>query len=325
MFKLISLALVALAAVSTVNAVAIFPRKTPPTGWIAEILEPYDDYNTRYTAIGCQNKHNTQFFDDCCHPMKKGETLENNRKPYCRPGSSPVPSSTPATVSPHVKTLGVEPTSTSSQSPNPVLFPTMVTTMTTTTMMVTTRTVKTNPTILPSPPLPIPPNQLPTLVPVPVPRSRLPLRSQLPPLPRFHLSPRLPRLPSRILPLRLTPVDTLLGSLRMVTPVPVASRTLTTTLLLPSTTVSMGTSVQSPSTVAIRSGSPGRASLLMSPWRTPARPATTLPRLTSPWPLSKPSPLLMSDYSLASLGNCSKRASYLSLISFLFSLFFISS
>jgi len=123
MFKLISLALVALAAVSTVNAVAIFPRKTPPTGWIAEILEPYDDYNTRYTAIGCQNKHNTQFFDDCCHPMKKGETLENNRKPYCRPGSSPVPSSTPATVSPHVKTLGVEPTSTSSPVPQPSPVP----------------------------------------------------------------------------------------------------------------------------------------------------------------------------------------------------------
>lgn len=93
MFKLGSLALVALAAVSAVNAVAVYPRKTPPAGWIAEILESYDDYNTRYLAIGCQNKHNTQFFDDCCHPMKKGETLEKNRKPYCRPGVNP---STPA-------------------------------------------------------------------------------------------------------------------------------------------------------------------------------------------------------------------------------------
>jgi len=98
MFKFVSLALVALGAISAVNAVAIFPRKTPPSGWIAEILEPYDEYNARYLAIGCRDQHNTQFFDDCCHPMKKGETLEKNRKPYCSPGSSSSvgPNSSPA-------------------------------------------------------------------------------------------------------------------------------------------------------------------------------------------------------------------------------------
>jgi len=39
MFKFTSLALVALAAVSAVNGLAVFPRKTPPAGWIAAILE----------------------------------------------------------------------------------------------------------------------------------------------------------------------------------------------------------------------------------------------------------------------------------------------
>lgn len=119
MFKLFSLTLVALAAVSTANAAALFARKTPPAGWIAEILEPYDDYNTRYLAVGCQNKHNTQFFDDCCHPMKKGETLEKNRKAYCRPGSDPAPSS--SGPMPPVNTLVGKPTPTTpSSQPTPV-------------------------------------------------------------------------------------------------------------------------------------------------------------------------------------------------------------
>lgn len=39
MFKLASFALVALTAASVVNGAAIFPRSTPPAGWIAEILE----------------------------------------------------------------------------------------------------------------------------------------------------------------------------------------------------------------------------------------------------------------------------------------------
>lgn len=39
MFKLVSLALVALAALSAVDAFPIAARATPPPGWIAEILE----------------------------------------------------------------------------------------------------------------------------------------------------------------------------------------------------------------------------------------------------------------------------------------------
>ena len=39
MFKLASYALVALTAVSVVNGAAIFPRNTPPAGWVTEIME----------------------------------------------------------------------------------------------------------------------------------------------------------------------------------------------------------------------------------------------------------------------------------------------
>jgi hypothetical protein len=116
MFKLASFALVALTAASVVNGAAVFARKTPPPGWIAPILEPYNDYNTRYLAIGCQNKHNTRFFDDCCHPMKKGETLEKNRKAYCRPGANPASSSIPPAI-----TLVAKPSS--SPAPKPTSVP----------------------------------------------------------------------------------------------------------------------------------------------------------------------------------------------------------
>ena len=39
MFKFISLALIALTALSAVNGLPIAARATPPPGWIAEILE----------------------------------------------------------------------------------------------------------------------------------------------------------------------------------------------------------------------------------------------------------------------------------------------
>jgi len=74
----------ALAAVASVSGIAI-PRATPPKGWATAVLEPYDTYNTRYMALGCQNKHSTPFFDLCCHPMKAGETLATARDASCNP------------------------------------------------------------------------------------------------------------------------------------------------------------------------------------------------------------------------------------------------
>ncbi|KAJ7097872.1 RlpA-like double-psi beta-barrel-protein domain-containing protein-containing protein [Mycena belliarum] len=45
------------------------PRAQPPAGWATGYLEVYDVYHERYMAIGCENKHNTSFFDFCCHPL----------------------------------------------------------------------------------------------------------------------------------------------------------------------------------------------------------------------------------------------------------------
>jgi len=81
--SILSIALVATSAA----AFAIVPRATPAT-YREDILEPYNQYHTRYIAVGCQTKHNTQFFDDCCHPLKKGETLENDRKAVCKPSAA---------------------------------------------------------------------------------------------------------------------------------------------------------------------------------------------------------------------------------------------
>jgi len=117
MFKLVYFALISFAAVSLVNGAAIL-RSTPPSGWVSANHENYGDYHTRCLAIGCQNKRNTQFFDDCCHPMKKGETLEKDRKPYCRPGNN---TSTPATLSSSPPPVNVaEP---SSSTPRPTSSP----------------------------------------------------------------------------------------------------------------------------------------------------------------------------------------------------------
>jgi rare lipoprotein A (peptidoglycan hydrolase) len=99
----------ALMAVSAVSA-SVLPRTATasthypvPSTYTQKWLEAYDQYHSRYLALDCKHKHNTQFFDDCCHPMLKWETFEKARKPYCAPGfasSSAVPASTQiATVS----------------------------------------------------------------------------------------------------------------------------------------------------------------------------------------------------------------------------------
>ena len=73
---------------------------TRPSTYAEGYLEDYDTYHTRYLAIGCQNQHNTQFFDDCCHPMLATENLHDNRAAYCDPAnissSAAAPSSTAA-------------------------------------------------------------------------------------------------------------------------------------------------------------------------------------------------------------------------------------
>ncbi|KAI0093691.1 RlpA-like double-psi beta-barrel-protein domain-containing protein-containing protein [Irpex rosettiformis] len=96
MLGLISVASLALSAVTAVNGI-VLPHGTAAarhariardaSTYDAAALEPYTDYNTRYWAIGCPSQHNTQFFDDCCHPLLKGETVERNRDAKCNPAN----------------------------------------------------------------------------------------------------------------------------------------------------------------------------------------------------------------------------------------------
>ena len=66
MFSFTVLTLASLAA--SANALVI-PRHNAPASYMQGYLENYKTYNTRYMALDCESKHNTQFFDDCCHPM----------------------------------------------------------------------------------------------------------------------------------------------------------------------------------------------------------------------------------------------------------------
>jgi hypothetical protein len=95
MFALLPLATIALSAVSAVNGF-VAPRRAPPPGWRSDLLESYQVYHTRYLAVGCNVKHNTKFFDACCHPMKKGETLAKNRPAQCVPSPSAASSASAA-------------------------------------------------------------------------------------------------------------------------------------------------------------------------------------------------------------------------------------
>ncbi|KAI0340096.1 hypothetical protein BDW22DRAFT_439219 [Trametopsis cervina] len=103
MFNFITLASLALSASVAVNGLVI-PRHAVIARDINSYdqahLEPYTQYNTRYMALGCNTKHQTQFFDLCCHPMLKGETLAKNREPQCDPANQATQTSASAAATP---------------------------------------------------------------------------------------------------------------------------------------------------------------------------------------------------------------------------------
>ncbi|RDB21115.1 Papain inhibitor [Hypsizygus marmoreus] len=96
MFTLTSFA-VALGVASSVSGLVV-PRASPPPGWATKILEPYDTYHTRYLAIGCKTKHNTRFFDQCCHPLLANQKL-SSRPSQCTPSASSTSSAPAVTTS----------------------------------------------------------------------------------------------------------------------------------------------------------------------------------------------------------------------------------
>jgi len=86
----------ALAASAAVSGFVV-PRHTQPATWVTSIMESYDTYHARYMALDCQDKHNTDFFTECCHPLKKNETLATARPAICDPANLPSGSSSAAT------------------------------------------------------------------------------------------------------------------------------------------------------------------------------------------------------------------------------------
>ncbi|KAF8798069.1 barwin-like endoglucanase [Phlegmacium glaucopus] len=68
-------------------AALIVPRATPPVDWPTALLEPYNTYHVRYMALGCNLKHDTSFFDQCCHPLLANQTLAEARPAQCIPPS----------------------------------------------------------------------------------------------------------------------------------------------------------------------------------------------------------------------------------------------
>jgi len=93
MFAAIPLALLTLALSFTATARPIVKRGE--SDWATGYLESYDTYHTRYLALDCEDKHDTSFFDDCCHPLLATQSL-SDRPGYCTP-SSPSSSSGSAT------------------------------------------------------------------------------------------------------------------------------------------------------------------------------------------------------------------------------------
>lgn len=82
----------ALASSSLVAAAPVHPApRDRPTGWTKWSLEDYDVYHLRYLALDCQDNHNTTFFEDCCHPMKTYDNLED-RQAYCTPNQTAIAS-----------------------------------------------------------------------------------------------------------------------------------------------------------------------------------------------------------------------------------------
>lgn len=93
-----STAVVTLASIAAANAGVIRHRNFPvPSTYDQQWLEPYQDYHIRYLALNCQSQHNTSFFDQCCHPLLKTETLEKARPAQCIP-SAPASSSASAAL-----------------------------------------------------------------------------------------------------------------------------------------------------------------------------------------------------------------------------------
>ncbi|KAJ6496733.1 hypothetical protein C8R47DRAFT_1011087 [Mycena vitilis] len=75
------------------------PRTLAPAGWATSYLETYDAYHSRYMGLHCEARHNTTFFDTCCHPLLATETAAENRPACCAAGATvPCPGASSSSV-----------------------------------------------------------------------------------------------------------------------------------------------------------------------------------------------------------------------------------
>jgi hypothetical protein len=96
---MISIIPIVLALTSTVSGLvphsggfarhAMHARKEQPNSQYGDFLEKYDGYHRRYLALNCQDKHNTTFFEQCCHPLLATESVKKNRPKQCQPPPGP--------------------------------------------------------------------------------------------------------------------------------------------------------------------------------------------------------------------------------------------
>jgi len=61
------------ATLSLARALPVAKRDSQSHWWSG--LESYSSYHARYLELDCENKHNTSFFNQCCHPRLKDADL----------------------------------------------------------------------------------------------------------------------------------------------------------------------------------------------------------------------------------------------------------
>jgi len=107
----------ALATLSLSRSVPLAKRTGKDHWWSG--LETYDAYHARYVELQCIDKHNTAFFDKCCHPRLKDADISqipdeclgsadtcdedddnDNNDTKSAPAPAPAPSKAPVNVAP---------------------------------------------------------------------------------------------------------------------------------------------------------------------------------------------------------------------------------
>jgi len=105
MFSILPVLSIAVAVASTASGLIVprhraisLPARSAPVqpAYAAGYLEPYEAYHLRYLALGCQNKHNTTYFDKCCHPLLASENIKDNRPAECTPSATQMSSASSA-------------------------------------------------------------------------------------------------------------------------------------------------------------------------------------------------------------------------------------